>query len=93
MTLSRKSLIMLAVLLLASPVFGVILAEELSYREPLDLVAEELGLSEAGVEWTPFRDYAVPGVPKAVGYVIAGVLGTAVIVLTCYILRKALRVG
>ncbi|MEM0025837.1 MAG: PDGLE domain-containing protein [Zestosphaera sp.] len=89
--LSRKTLLTLFILLLLSPVFGVILAEELGYHEPLDIVAEELGLSELEFTWTPFKDYAVPGLPEWLGYIICGALGVLVIVSVGFIVKALIR--
>ncbi|MEM2021025.1 MAG: PDGLE domain-containing protein [Zestosphaera sp.] len=85
--LSSKVILALGVLLLVSPLFGVIMAEVIGYHEPLDLVAEELGLSELEVEWTPLRDYTFPGLPDWLGYIISGALGLLLILLTGYVLR------
>jgi len=76
----RGVLLAAAVLLLVSPVFGVVLAEKVGYHEPLDVAAEKLGLEEHQVaEWTPFSDYTVPGLPDTIGYIVAGATGVAVI--------------
>lgn len=87
--LPRKILITILTLLLLSPIFGVILAEELGYHEPLDIVAEELGLSESEFTWTPLEDYVVPGLPEWLGYVICGALGVLLIVAISFIISKA----
>ena len=76
----RRSLLLLAVLALVSPVFGVVLAGLTGYHEPLDIVAEKLHLHESEIYATPFNDYSVPGLPDVVGYAVAGLLGVAVIV-------------
>ena len=88
--LTRKTLITLATLLLLSPIFGVILAEELGYHEPLDIVAEELKLNESEFTWTPLKDYTVPGLPEWLGYITCGALGGVVIVFTGYVIKAAL---
>ncbi|HID40576.1 MAG TPA: cobalamin biosynthesis protein [Pyrodictium sp.] len=76
----RGALLAVAVLLILSPVFGVVLAEKVGYHEPLDVAAEKLGLEEHPiVEWTPFSDYTVPGLPDTIGYIVAGAIGVAVI--------------
>ena len=76
----RRALLLLAALLLVSPLFGVIGAELVGYHEPLDLAAEALNLTERPVaRWSPFADYTVPGLPDALGYIVAGALGVAVI--------------
>ncbi|ALL01528.1 hypothetical protein Pyrde_1485 [Pyrodictium delaneyi] len=76
----RGALLAAAVLLIISPVFGVVLAEKVGYHEPLDVAAEKLGLEEHPVaEWTPFSDYTVPGLPDTIGYIVAGAIGVTVI--------------
>ncbi len=91
--LARKTFFTLITLLLLSPIFGVILAEELGYHEPLDIVAEELKLSESEFTWTPLKDYTVPGLPEWLGYIICGALGVSVIVFTGSAIKAALGRG
>lgn len=88
---SRKTVLTLLMLLLLSPLFGVILAEELGYHEPLDIAAEELGLSESEFTWTPLKDYTVPGLPEWLGYVACGALGVLVIVAAGLALETFMR--
>lgn len=78
----RKAYLVVAALLAASPLF-LALSEMLGYREPLDLAAEALGLEDISerITWTPFFDYSVPGLPPELGYVVAGALGVAAVVL------------
>ncbi len=77
----RNALIAIAVLLVISPLFGVILSEAVGYHEPLDIAAEAVGLEDITEQtnWTPFLDYTVPGLPEEVGYIVAGVIGVAVV--------------
>ena len=79
--ISRKVLILTFILVIISPVFGVILADMVGYHEPLDLAAESLGLEDVSEEinWTPFFDYTVPGLPDVIGYIIAGFIGVFVV--------------
>lgn len=88
---SRKTILILLILLLLSPLFGVILAEELGYHEPLDIAAEELGLNESEFTWTPLKDYTVPGLPEWLGYVTCGALGVLVIVVVGLVLKASIR--
>jgi cobalt/nickel transport protein len=62
------------------------------YREPLDVVAETLHLSDLteSFNWTPFLGYSVPGLNAWAGYVIAGLLGVGVILSLGYILKRLL---
>ncbi|MFN3268315.1 MAG: PDGLE domain-containing protein [Zestosphaera sp.] len=88
---SRKTLLTLLVLLVLSPLFGVFLAEELGYHEPLDLVAEELGLNESEFTWTPLKEYTVPGLPDWLGYIVCGVLGVLIIILAGFVMKTMIR--
>lgn len=85
--ISRKALLVIVVLVLISPIFGVILAELVGYHEPLDVAAEKLGLKEVNIEWTPFTDYTIPGLPDTLGYITAGLLGIGIILGIGYVLN------
>jgi len=78
---SKKALAVSLILVFVSPVFGVVLADMMGFHEPLDLAARSLGLQDwtESFNWTPFLDYTVPGLPAEVGYIVAGLLGIAVI--------------
>ncbi len=87
--ISRKALLIILLLVLVSPIFGVILAGVVGYHEPLDVAAEKLGLEEANsIEWTPFADYTVPGLPDSIGYIIAGLLGVSILLGIGYLLLR-----
>lgn len=87
--IKKGQAILIAALLLASPLFGVYLADMVGYHEPLDVAAELLGLQEAEwTNWTPFADYAVPGLPPELGYVVSGAIGVAAIFAIGYLLAK-----
>lgn len=79
--ISKKAIILTFILVIISPIFGVILANMVGYHEPLDLAAESLGLEDISEEinWTPFFDYTVPGLPDVIGYIIAGFIGVFVV--------------
>ncbi|MCD6457377.1 MAG: cobalamin biosynthesis protein [Thermoprotei archaeon] len=79
--ISKKAIILTFILVIISPIFGVILADMVGYHEPLDLAAESLGLEDISEEinWTPFFDYTVPGLPDVIGYIIAGFIGVFVV--------------
>ena len=79
--ISKRILLVTTLLILVSPVFGVILADIVGYHEPLDLAAEALGLEEVteDLNWTPFLDYTVPGLPDTVGYIVSGFIGIGVV--------------
>ena len=86
----RRALLIIVVLVLVSPVFGVILAEMVGYHEPLDVAAELVGLPDKSEElnWTPFFDYTVPGLPDTVGYIVAGFMGIAAILALGAVLQR-----
>lgn len=75
----KGTLKILALLIIISPLFGIILAEKVNYHEPIDVAAEKLHLHELDIYHTPFSDYEVPGLPPTIGYIIAGFIGIAVI--------------
>ncbi|MEM1898114.1 MAG: PDGLE domain-containing protein [Sulfolobales archaeon] len=85
--ISRKTFITLLILLFLSPFFGVYLADLTGYHEPLDIVAEELGLTEAEFNWTPLKDYKFPGLPDFAGYVVSGAVGLAIIIAIGYLIK------
>lgn len=86
--IQRKQLLLLSILIVVSPVFGVWLAEALNYAEPLDHVAEALNLTEwEGLSWTPLKEYSIPGLPDWLGYIISGFIGLAAIVALGYVLK------
>ncbi|ABO08977.1 PDGLE domain-containing protein [Pyrobaculum calidifontis] len=82
--IGKRYLIIITILLLISPIFGVWLSDLVGYAEPLDHVAETLQLNESEFNWTPFKDYTVPGLPDEVGYIVAGVIGFTIFLLLTY---------
>jgi len=89
----RRALLLIAALLAVSPLFGVVLANLVGYREPLDLAAEALGLRETTeeVNWTPLLDYTVPGLPDWLGYIVSGAIGAAATLGLALLALRALR--
>lgn len=87
----RVLIIITLVLVLISPLFGVIGAELVNYHEPLDIAAEKLGLGELELNWTPFVDYTVPGLPDVIGYIVCGLIGVGVILLIGFLLSRLRR--
>lgn len=83
-----RALMLIALLVVVSPLFGVVGSEMVGYREPLDLAAEMLGLEEWDLEWTPFAGYRVPGLPDTIGYIVAGFMGVGVILAIGVLLAK-----
>ncbi len=87
----RKAWYAIAFMIIISPLFGIILANMVGYHEPLDVAAEMLHLKDISdkINWTPFYDYTVPGLPDTIGYIVSGVIGVAVV----YALGKAIFGG
>jgi len=86
----KKNFILIIMLLIVSPVFGVYLADLVGYHEPLDVAAEELKLHDITeyINWTPLIDYTFPGLVDWAGYIVSGFIGVGVIMLIGYILKK-----
>ena len=76
-----NTLIFLTIIVLVSPIFGIILADMLGFHEPLDIAAEKIKLQDFSEEmnWTPFIDYTIPGLSPEIGYIISGLLGITII--------------
>ena len=77
----KNVLLIIIILVILSPLFGVILADLVGYHEPLDIAAEKLGLHDItdDINWTPFLDYTIPGMPDWIGYILAGFIGIGII--------------
>lgn len=90
--LSRKVIITIVALIIISPLFGVVLADAVGYHEPLDVAAEKLGLKDVTdkLNWTPFLDYSVPGLPATIGYIISGFIGVAAVLGLGYLIKAVL---
>ncbi|OGD54890.1 cobalamin biosynthesis protein [Candidatus Bathyarchaeota archaeon RBG_13_38_9] len=71
----------LAIIVLVSPIFGIILADIVGFHEPLDIAAERLELQDLSknMNWTPLFKYNIPGISPEIGYIISGLLGIAII--------------
>ncbi len=84
----RRSYIAIIILVLISPLFGVIGANIVGYKEPLDLAAEMIGIEESEPLWSGiFPDYTVPGLPDELGYIVAGFVGVSLLLLPALIKR------
>ena len=84
----KNTIKILAILIIISPLFGIVLAEKVNYHEPVDVVAEKLHLHELDIYHTPFDNYQVPGLPPTIGYIIAGFIGIGVILGVGALLAK-----
>jgi len=91
---SRRWLILVLVLVVVSPLFGVIGAEIVGYHEPLDLAVEraceKLGIEPPDVSyWSGLLpDYTVPGLNDVVGYIISGLVGVAILLIPYAVVRR-----
>jgi len=88
-----KALVLIGIIILISPVFGIILSDRVAFHEPLELTAEELGLQDSteDLNWTPFLDYTIPNLLPEAGYIITGFLGISLILIIGKILVRVLR--
>lgn len=92
MSVTRRTMMVLLFLLIISPFFGVIGANLVGYREPLELALEQLGIEESEPIWAGFfPDYTVPGLNDVVGYIISGVIGLGIFLLPAYFMIRAKR--
>ncbi|MCE4619284.1 MAG: cobalamin biosynthesis protein [Desulfurococcales archaeon] len=91
--MKTKIILLIVLLIIVSPVFGIILADKVGYHEPLDIAAEKLGLSEeSSIEYhTPFEDYSFPGLDPITGYILSGFLGVVIILGIGRILRSLVK--
>jgi len=89
----RRAFITIVILLVVSPLFGVVGAELVGYHEPLDVAAEALGLEESSIWSGLLPDYSIPGLPEdwlsaSMGYIISGVVGVLIILAIGFILTR-----
>lgn len=85
----KSQILTIILLVVVSPIFGVVLADITGYHEPLDLLAETLKLEDKSrdLNWTPLYDYAVPGLDPITGYVVSGIVGVSIIISIGYLLK------
>jgi len=87
--ISKRLFLMIVVIVLVSPLFGVIGAELVGYHEPLDVAAEKIGLGESEPVWKGiFPDYTVPGLPDVIGYILAGLVGIFLLLAPAFLRKK-----
>lgn len=93
MRVTWRQAVLILVMVIISPIFGVVLADMVGYHEPLDVAAELLGLKDLTEEtnWTPFLDYTVPGLPDWLGYIVSGIIGVAVVIALGFAILKLLE--
>jgi len=87
----RRALILLVVLALLAPVFGVA-AEGVGYTEPIEVAADETGASGSAdpVISSPLPDYSMPGLPGPIGTLASALLGSAVVLVSMLALSRPL---
>lgn len=87
----RKSLILLAVLIVLAPVFAYA-AELVGYSEPLENVAASLGVEE-GVSFYRgvMPDYTVRGLDPYLGSLVSAVVGSVLAFLVVYGVARVMR--
>ncbi|MCR8454137.1 MAG: PDGLE domain-containing protein, partial [Crenarchaeota archaeon] len=90
--LSKRSLIILLVLIVATPLFAYA-AEIVGYSEPLENLAEEFGAEENPLYHGLFPDYTIPGVDPYIGTIISAVVGTLVTIILIVLILKAMLRG
>jgi len=88
--LKKKQWILIILLILISPLFGVVLADMVGYHEPLDIAAEKLGLKDISdeINWSPFYDYSIPGLDPITGYIVSGFIGVGIIYLIGSLIQR-----
>lgn len=81
----KKLLVALGVLAVVTPLGLLATGEAWGEWAPED-VAELVGFVPKGLErfaevwrWAPMPDYTLPSLPEPIGYIIAGVLGAAIV--------------
>ena len=79
--------IALAVMIALSPLFAY-LAELVNYSEPLENVAEQLGVAEHPIYEGILPDYTVPGLDPYVGTLISGVIGVLIVLAIGFIIHR-----
>lgn len=86
----KLALGIIAVMILVSPLFAYT-AELVGYSEPLENAAEIIGLEENPIYEGVLPDYSVPGLDPYVGTLIAGLVGTVIVLSLGYALSRYAR--
>ncbi len=73
-----------------SPLFAYA-AELVGYSEPLENAAEMLGLEENPIYEGLLPDYTLPGLDPYVGTLIAGIVGTVIVLALGLVLTRYAR--
>lgn len=89
--ISKKLILVLVMLIIVSPIFGVILPEMLQSEEFIESLAE---IAEPVLQIhynAPLKDYTIPGFPEWVGYMVSSAIGLVIIVLVYYTIAKIME--
>jgi hypothetical protein len=86
---SRKFWFVLGVLIILSPLFAYA-AELVGYSEPLENIAERLGVEENPIYEGILPDYSVPGLDMFSGTLISAVIGTLITMGVTFGVAKAI---
>ncbi len=86
----KIALAAIAVMIILSPLFAYA-AELVNYSEPLENAAAVIGLEEHPIYEGLLPDYTVPGLNPYVGTLIAGAVGTIIVLAIGYALGKYAR--
>ncbi|MEM1684059.1 MAG: hypothetical protein QXW05_06280 [Ignisphaera sp.] len=87
--ISRKIIIVLSLLILVSPIFGIVLPEILESEEYMESLADIVNAT--GLIYSPFREYMVPGLDAYLGYMVSAAFGSLIIISIYYIILYIMR--
>lgn len=86
----KMALVAIAVMILLSPLFAYA-AELVGYSEPLENAAAVIGLEEHPIYEGILPDYTVPGLDPYTGTLIAGAIGTVIVLALGYAFGRHAR--
>lgn len=86
----RKILIITIVLVLISPIFGIILPEILQSEEYIESLVDKTQPIIVIEYPTPFKEYTIQGLPMSVSYAISALIGYGIIIIIYYIVNYIL---
>ncbi len=86
----RAALAAVAVMIVLSPLFAYA-AELVGYSEPLENAAEMIGLHEHPIYEGLLPDYTIPGLDPYLGTLIAGAIGTLIVLALGYAMTRNAR--
>lgn len=89
--ISRKVVLVTAILIIISPIFGVVLPDLLQSEEYIESLAEGLEPVIAVEYWTPFKEYTIYGLPEWLSYMISAILGYAIILTIYYAILRFVK--